>query len=337
VIPPRPARLAASLAIACAVLSAAPHAHADPQPSAADRETARTLMNEAYARRDKKDFRGALDRFQAADALMHVPTTAIEVAITQIAMGLLLEARDTLTALLVTKPKPGEPAPFAEARTEAKGLNDDVAARIPSLRIMIRGVPDTGEPTVRVDGVDVPYKALLVPRRLNPGAHEVVARYNGHDIREQATLREREQKELLLNFEGTPPPPPPQPQPQPIVETHGSSGVSTGRTLLFVGGGVAAAGLVVGTISGILAISHKNAAEAGCTDGKCPQPTFADIDASRTAGNISTVAFIAAGVGVGVGIAGLVLGSSEDKDHASAHARVEPWIGVGSAGVRGSF
>ena len=49
-------------------------AHAD--PSAADKETARALMNEGRTDRDKGDLKAAVKAFAAADALMHVPTTA---------------------------------------------------------------------------------------------------------------------------------------------------------------------------------------------------------------------------------------------------------------------
>jgi hypothetical protein len=318
-----------AIAIGLVALCSAGRAHAQSTPSAADRETARTLMDEGFNRRDKKDYKGALDRFQAADALMHVPTTQIEVAITQIAMGLLVEARDTLQNLLNSKPKPNEPQPFAEARGEAKGLSDDIAGRIPSLRVVVRGLPDGVEPSVLVDGVAVPAKALLVPRKLNPGPHEVIARSASRELREQTALRERESKELLLDFEGTGTTP---------VATKGS-GIGTGRLLLYIGGGVAAAGLITGTVAGVLAITHKSAAENRCQDRMCPPPTFGDIDASRTAGNVSTAAFIVAGVGAGVAVTGLVLGlgSQEDKERPPHSAYVTPWIGPGSAGLRGSF
>ncbi|MBB1180651.1 hypothetical protein DSM05_16030, partial [Pseudomonas sp. FW305-3-2-15-E-TSA4] len=44
-------------------------------PTAADRETARTLMASGRTKRDAGDLNGALKDFAAADSLMGVPTT----------------------------------------------------------------------------------------------------------------------------------------------------------------------------------------------------------------------------------------------------------------------
>src|SRR4051794_22145874 len=73
---------------------------ASAEPTASGKETARGLMTEARDLRDKNDLRGALSRFQAADAIMRVPTTGLEVARTEAALGLLVEARDTIHRVL---------------------------------------------------------------------------------------------------------------------------------------------------------------------------------------------------------------------------------------------
>src|SRR5271157_3775010 len=65
-------------ATAVAAMLAASGASA--QVSAADRETARSMMQEGRDLRDKGDLKGALQRFKAADDIMHVPTTSLEVA-----------------------------------------------------------------------------------------------------------------------------------------------------------------------------------------------------------------------------------------------------------------
>jgi len=74
--------LAASLGLASAVAAA--------EPSPADKETARGLMAEGRSGRDKGDLKGALKAFAAADSIMHVPTTGVEVARTQAALGQLV-------------------------------------------------------------------------------------------------------------------------------------------------------------------------------------------------------------------------------------------------------
>src|SRR5438270_8546116 len=81
---------------------------ADPTPQ--EKETARNLMDEGRELRDeKKDVKAALQRFTAADQIMRVPTTAFEVASTQALLGQLVEARETLSRVLSSPAKPGEP------------------------------------------------------------------------------------------------------------------------------------------------------------------------------------------------------------------------------------
>ena len=70
-------------------------AEARAEPSASDKETARGLMATGRADRSNHDLAGALKAFTGADAIMHVPTTGLEVAKAQIDLGLLVEARDT--------------------------------------------------------------------------------------------------------------------------------------------------------------------------------------------------------------------------------------------------
>src|SRR5215468_3304078 len=82
----------AILALALSIL--APRALA--APTAAEKETARALMKSARDKRRASDLRGALVDFTKARAIMNVPTTGLEVGKTQMDLGLLVEARDTL-------------------------------------------------------------------------------------------------------------------------------------------------------------------------------------------------------------------------------------------------
>jgi len=84
-----------------------------------------------------------------------------------------------------------------------------------------------------------------------------------------------------------------------------------------------------------MALSKKSSVDEECVDNRCPPSTHDDIDSGRTLGNVSTIAFIVGGVGAAVGVYGLLSGSSEPAE--AETARAEPWIGLGSAGVRGRF
>src|SRR5947199_818929 len=87
-------------ALACALLVAAASPARAQSPQ--DRASARHLMDEGDSWVEKKRLDRALEAYEGADALMHVPTTGIEVAKTLAALGRLVEAREK--ALELAKP-----------------------------------------------------------------------------------------------------------------------------------------------------------------------------------------------------------------------------------------
>jgi hypothetical protein len=177
------------VAVAMLVLSTAGVAQAE--PTAAEKETARSLMSEGRSRRERNDLPGALESFRAADALMHVTTTGLEVARSQIALGQLVEARDTLRQVMRIPAKDSDPRPFVEARANAQAMDEDLASRIPGIRIVLRGAVEGSAPGVSVDGVTVPAAALGAPFKVNPGHHVVAAVSGAARAQQQVDVAER--------------------------------------------------------------------------------------------------------------------------------------------------
>src|SRR5581483_5789021 len=141
-------------------------------PTAVEKETARNLMQEGRDLRDNKDLKGALQRFQAADQIMGVPTTGYEVASTQVALGLLVEARETLARVARIPVQAKEPAPFKEARKKAEELDSTLDARIPAVTVTVKGGVGA---KLAVDDIAVPPAMIGLPLRINPGHHTIVA------------------------------------------------------------------------------------------------------------------------------------------------------------------
>jgi hypothetical protein len=321
-------------------LATAPTAMAD--PSAADKETARSLMTSGRAARDKGDLKGALKAFAAADAIMHVPTTGLEVAKAQAALGLLVEARDTALRVTRTPETPNEPPPYKDARNAASQVNDDVEARIPSLTVVVKGLPDGATATVTIDGSPVPAEVIGQPRKLDPGHHVVVAKAGGSGDKAEVDIAERESKDVTLTLQAgaaaatTEPtatdtataeqPPPP----------AGRSGAS--KAMIIGGFGLAGVGVIVGSITGIISMSKTSSVKSTCTGNECPPADSSDIDTANTMATVSTISFIAGGVGAVVGVIGLFTGKpSAQAAPAPDSAGVEPWFGVGALGVKGRF
>jgi len=344
----RRAVLVAAVVVASVV--GAPVAHA--KPSAADRETARSLMEEGRDLRDKGNMKEALRRFQGADAIMHVPTTGLEVAKTQVALGLLVEARDTVAAIRKTPAKPNDPVQFKEARVSADQLDSSLEGRVPGITIVVKGVAPGDTAAVTVDGVDVPPEVVGLPRRVDPGHHVIVAKTPHGEGKQEVDINEGKQEEVDVTLVATEPPPgseetaaqtpPPDETPPPPTTSHGPT------VLTWAGIGLAGAGVAAGAVTGILSMSKKSSLQSQCsaTGNVCPPSADGTYNAAYTFATISTIGFIAAGAGAAVAVVSLLVGHSAPSAPAAqppasqppADAlRITPFIGLGAAGVRGSF
>ncbi|HVY44599.1 MAG TPA: PEGA domain-containing protein [Minicystis sp.] len=147
-----------------------------------------------------RDFKGALKDYQAANAIMQVPSTGLPLAKTQIELGMLVEARDTLLAVTRSPKQPGEPAAFAKAREEAGPLAQKLADRIPSLSISVEG-PANGAAQVAIDGAAVPPDTLGTPRKVNPGTHVVTVTSPGYEsATRNVIVKEGESAKLSIDL-----------------------------------------------------------------------------------------------------------------------------------------
>jgi hypothetical protein len=158
----------------------------------------------------------------------------------------------------------------------------------------------------------------------------VVASIGDREKRTEITLAEGQKESLTLDVSGLAPEPEPTVPPKELPPEE-SSGTNP---LVYIGFGIAGVGVVVGSVTGVMALSKKSSVDEQCVDNRCPPSTHDDIDSGRTLGNVSTIAFVVAGVGAGVGVYGLLAGGGEP---AAEKAGVSPWVGLGSAGVRGKF
>src|SRR5688500_18605512 len=91
-----------------------------------DRESARRLFDEGKTRRDRGDRNGAFEAFRAADALMNVPTTRLAVARAHLALGRLVEARESALSVAQIAVASNEPQPFSDARASAAKLASEL-------------------------------------------------------------------------------------------------------------------------------------------------------------------------------------------------------------------
>jgi hypothetical protein len=333
------------------------------EPSAGDRETARSLMQEARELRDKGHLQDALKRFKAADDLMRVPTTGLELARTQAAMGLLLEARDTIANIRKMPSSPSDPEPFKDARAKMEELDNTLESKIPALTIVVQGAGPGETPTVVVDGAPLAAAVTGLPRRVNTGRHTVVVKTATMQGEQTVDVKEGEQKEVQVtltaanNAQATPSEGEQTPaQPEHPSEPSGPTSHSP-TVLTFVGIGVGGAGLIAGVVTGLLSMSKTSSLKKECPNNVCTSSgALSDRSSAFSLATISDIGFIAGGVGAAVAVVSLIIGhpastapagdstpegqpspAAADSPAPQSSLRVVPWIGFGSAGVNGVF
>ena len=338
-------RRALSLALVLFAI-AVPRSAWSAAPTAQEKETARAMMDAGHAQREAGDHKAALALFDGADAIMHVPTTGLEVAREHVALGQLVEARDAIQRVIRIPKTDDEPDAFREARNKAAALDDDLVKRIPALRIVVSGAPEDASMQVTVDGQPVPVAALVAPFRVNPGHHVVVATVAGTDVRQEMDVAEGDTAPVTLAFPSAAPTPEVEAIPPPEAKTEGGVGATSASAVPWLrwgGIGLAAAGVGVGTITGVVSISSTNSAKQLCVNNRCPPSSWSDIDSAHTMATVSTAAFCVAGVGAALAVISFLIDSHSNSAPPGAPPSATTgiprasWIGPAGSGIGGTF
>ncbi|RYZ04216.1 MAG: hypothetical protein EOO73_24320 [Myxococcales bacterium] len=309
-------------------------------PSAQEKERARALMDAGDARFQSKQYASALEQYRAADELMGVPTTGIEVGRTLERLGRLLEARDVLRRVSEYPQRADEPKPFSLARQRADRLLSDIAPRIPRVTVEVAGLPEGVTPEITWDALRLDPAKVGGYLETDPGAHRVVGVAPGFpDVTRDVKLAEGQALSVVLAFSHQPPPSagvrPPllsSPVPSPPVAVPGSPGQTA---LFWVGAGVAAAGVAAGSATGVYSLSKARSAKEHCEGNACSPEARGDLDGAKTFANVSNVAFA-------VGAAGLGLAVWQFFSHRSSPATgessgLEAGLSPGSVAISGRF
>jgi hypothetical protein len=112
----------------------------------------------------------------------------------------------------------------------------------------------------------------------------------------------------------------------------GETGLGTQRTLAIVAGGVGVVGLGLGTVFGLKSKSKHDEAAGYCNNPNCPDARGVDAgNDARSSGNVATIGFVIAGLGLGGGIALWVTAPK------SAAPAAQVGFGLGSMQIKGAF
>jgi hypothetical protein len=105
--------------------------------------------------------------------------------------------------------------------------------------------------------------------------------------------------------------------------------MSTATKVAIASFAVGGAGLITGSVVGIVVLSRHSSIERGCNGAACPSGDNGEVTSYRGLAYLSTVAFIVGGVGVAAGVTLLFA--------APKGTPVSAYVGPTSAGVVGTF
>jgi hypothetical protein len=296
--------------------------------SEADKTTARALAEEGHAALDAKDYATAADRFKRAEKLYHAPTLLLGLARAYVGLGKFVEAKESYNLVIREKLGPDASDAFKQAVEDAQREIVGLDAKIGWVTIRVEG-PE--EPKVLIDDAEVSAASLGVKRAVNPGPHVVKASANGYDPGEtNFNVEAGSSQDVTLKLVANP---------DAVVDGGAEDGGATLRLVGFIAIGVGGAGLIVGAVTGGLAMGKHSKLEDNCPGGQCPPDQQDNLDSFHTLGTVSTVGFIAGGVLAAAGIVLVVVGSlggsSEEEGADSALLTTE--IGPGHINAKLRF
>jgi len=108
-------------------------------------------------------------------------------------------------------------------------------------------------------------------------------------------------------------------------------GLGTQKTVALVAGGVGVAGVIVGSIFGLVSKSKHTAADNYCTGTSCRDPLGVDdANSARSAGNVATVGFV-------VGVVGLAGGAALWFTAKPESTAPQVGLGIGAVQIKGAW
>jgi hypothetical protein len=103
---------------------------------------------------------------------------------------------------------------------------------------------------------------------------------------------------------------------------------------------VGGAGLVVGGVTGALALHKRSKLDSACSGSSCPTNESETVDAYHRLGTASGIGFGVALLGIGTGVTLLLTDdSSTGPKEAASRSRpgVRPYVGLGTVGAVGRY
>ena len=304
----------------------------------------------------------ALESFTKAESLFHALPHLLFIARSHAKLGQYVSAREAYLKVIKEVLPSNAPQAARDAQSNASSEIANIEPKIGRVTISVAGKEQLKNLVVTLDGT--PISAVLIgsPMPIDPGDHVIEGVATGMRGKTTVGVAAGQRQEVALKLDvdasavppvaavvpvtaaaqpgPTPPPETPpaaQPAPPPADTSHGgTNGLRIGSYVAF---GVGAVGIAGGIAFMLQSSSKRSDADKLCTlpNGGCdlalkPQVDSLDSDANH-ARALGVAGFVLGAAGIGAGVTLFVLSAK----HSEKTASIAPWVGVGSAGVRGKF
>lgn len=338
-----------------ALSAAAPNARAQSDEQRAD---ARSLAVQGVKAFSEGRWQDAVDFLDRAESLVHAPTHLLFLARAHAKLRHYVKARELYLRIAHQTIGASASQAFRDAQASAADEVADVEPHIGQLTISVRG-PDPNTAKVTMDGAAVQSVLIGVARPVDPGEHQVNVEASGFAAQsKKVTVGDGGSATVVLELApgGSSATAPGSPSsastgsagalssPPPALDTRSSSR-SGKRIGAYVALGVGAVGLGAGTFFVVRSASKRADADkkfeecGGATGCRKDDPLSAEVSSlDRAAGSAKTlgiIGFAVGGAAVATGVTLFVLSGGRKKT--TADVSVSPWVGLGNAGLRGTF
>jgi hypothetical protein len=302
------------------------------QADDAQRSAARQFATDGLTAFNAGQYDKAIDLFTRAESLVHAPPHLLYIARASAKTGKLVHAKEMYVKITRETLASSAPKAFTEAQSSANTELAQLDPRIPKLTITLAG-PGAPGAKVTLDGVEVPSALIGAPQPADPGSHVLKATSDGYKPADgSVTLAEKGGDSVTLTID--------QRAPVEVLTASTTENPSTIRKVApWIGFGVGAAGIAVGTIFMFQNRSKRDDADALCVNGRCPTAKKSDIQSlDDKANKAETFSIIGYGVGVaGVAVGALFLIMNTGGSKTTTTGAITPWIGANGGGVGGRF
>ena len=339
--------LAGALGITATLLVTATRAEAQTDEQRAGARAAAEAGADAF---DAGKYAEAADLFARAERMVHAPPHLLYGARAHAKLGQLVQARELYLKLTRERLPENSPKAFRDAQQTADSELAEVEARMPYVSVVVQG-QNAKNVRVNRDGAPISPDLVGVPHPVDPGEHQFQAFADGMESAvTSVTLKEAARETVVLTLNQVAGAPPattggadtggaPPPSDGGVQFDTQSSGMSPLKIGAFVGFGVGAVGVGLGTLFIINASSTRADADdlfacnPNCTDAQKAEIADLDDDANSQQ-SVAVASYIVGGVGIAAGVTLLLI----DSNKSSSETRgVEPVIGLNYYGLRGRF